>query len=65
MTVIQMQRDSGSPLAQENFPDNWEQPQVIDFEDDEEDLTPIEFPEIFTSIPSEQPTITGEENGND
>jgi hypothetical protein len=60
MTVIQMQRESRSDLA---VPEVWEAPEVLDFEDDESDLEPIEFPEIFTSVPSEQPTITGDDSG--
>jgi type IV secretory pathway VirD2 relaxase len=68
MTVVQMAQDrSRSALVPENFPDNWEEPQVIEEEEDE--LDPIQFPDlegfITTTESSEQPAIIGDDNGND
>ena len=68
MTVIQMsQQTSRLSLDQASYPDNWQQPETIEEESldtDEESLDPIEFPDIFTPVPSEQPAIIGDENGN-
>jgi hypothetical protein len=66
MTVIQMssRQSDGSPLEPANF-ENWQEPEVLsDFEDDEDELEPITFPE-FTSAQVEQPDIIGDENGID
>lgn len=65
MTVIQMsQRASPSSLTPENFPDNWEEPAVLEEDAETSGLDPIEFPDIFTSTPSEQPAIIGDDSGN-
>jgi hypothetical protein len=50
-------------LEKASFPDNWEEPEEIaDFEDDEESLDPIEFPDLFTTVETEQPAIIGDED---
>jgi hypothetical protein len=62
MTVIHSQiHPSGLPLVEESFPDSWEAPAQL-FEDDDEDLEAIQFPDIFTTEPTEQPAITGEDS---